>query len=224
MEPQMLWTLFTIFFIASPSLGQTPTMGKADAGVSDTYLASLGTAAPSYLIARLRDPVNEKYYRGIVSRLKWGTMDEQRENQDIFKGLTDFIAINSSRAGEIPVATWLAMGDALEIIGQRGAGAGVGYLTEWVTTANYVKTIHCHTRTYDSKALAEELQRSAIVGLGFSGDQSASEVLHQLSANPPKVHYPGSLRGVLNRAIAENAKIQKDGPEIFFRVKKQPNK
>ena len=203
---------------ASPvALANQGISGKHETAVPDSYLARLGTAAPTFLIERLQDPLNEKNYRGVVERLEWESKGMPREDQRIFTGLSRFIGRNMERDEVLP-DTEAAMDDAMMIIGSRGGEAGVNYLIEWVTTDKYIKSVRCHDRfTRDPEQFAVRLLKRGVRGLGLSGKPKALEVLKKLKADPPKIRYFNkSVENAIDFAISENLQIQKDGPEKYF--------
>src|SRR5579883_1589999 len=104
MRSRLLLALIATWLAASMAAAQVASSQKPNPGVSDAYLASLGTAAPTFLVRRLEDPAEEEHYLGIVQTLKWQSRDVQRDDSRIFTGLTEFISRNISR-GEIPTKT-----------------------------------------------------------------------------------------------------------------------
>ncbi len=182
-----------------------------------TTFVSLGTASDSFLLSRLDDEQYEKYSHGIVSYLRWKSNAEPREKKIIFDGLVKFVNKIIQRDAKISQGLENSVGDALvAAIGQRGGEAGVSYLADWVTTDKFVKRVQCRTAAENREKVADLLRRDAVIGLGFSGSKKALDILNGLAQNPPQTMYPGSFRGVLNRAISENTSIQKDGEEKFF--------
>lgn len=189
-----------------------------DAGVSDEYLVTLGTAAAiSHLLTTLDDPKYEQYSEGILVRLKlYG--DLSNPNIQVYEALRKFIELRSNCEGRVSERTNFTLGTALEVLGQRSGEKGVSYLIAWITSDENINRINCYDETADVATVRDRIRRSAVVGLGLSGKQSALAALLEIKATPPKVRYLGSFIGVVDRAISENKIIQKNGVESFYKL------
>jgi hypothetical protein len=206
-----------LLLIGTCSTPSSASVMKLDAGISDEFLVKQGTSADAVLISRLLNPENEKYFRGLVSRLRWQDETMPRGKKIVSSGLIEFVATNGAREGKIPADTLYAMHDAMEVIGERGDDADVKYLVDWITTAKYSDQIRCSVNSAGTAGVAERLRGGAVTGLGFSGKSSAMAALENMLKNPPAgVNNIRSFIGVVNRAISENQEISRDGDSVFF--------
>lgn len=204
---------FTLAFLLAIGLSDSASANKQkpapDVGVPDQQLASLGTGAASFLIERLHDVKNEKYFEGAVDRLKAMGL-KSAPDERILLALQSFVEINSQRE-QVPFQTVMAMYEALGAMGYVGGPPGVDYLIEWVQTGKYAKKVRCHYGKRDIEYTASILRDGAVWGLGLSGDSKALKVLEDLATIRSDVPYKGSYLGVLQDAIKENKNLQKTG-------------
>lgn len=199
---------------------QKPSFEKLDAGVSDQYIVSLGTGADSFFSQRLSDPSAQKYLSATISHLRWKQDGSPRVNSEVSSALEQFVSSGIYHEGKISNELLESLSQALEVIGERGGPEAIAYLTDWATTDKFVRSVRCFGKGSSIEKTADRLRRHAVIGLGLSGSQQAMSTLQDLAKNPPKSIYPGSMKGVLNRAMSENTAIRRDGEEAFFRGSK----
>lgn len=194
-----------------------------EAGVSDEYLVSLGTAAVPFLAGQLLDLKNEKYFRGLVHRLwQWG---EKHEDPRAIQGLIDFVERFSKQKMEIPSESVYAMEDALRWLGWLSGYLdnpnGLNYLISWFTKKRYDK-VRCSTKDHPqgSKHAKFRLNIGATAGLGSTGFPRALQVLRRLQKDLPES--PKSWQetltkpGVIRDAIRRIEEMQKVGVKKYL--------
>ncbi len=219
MKRGIVLALFVAFSFGVNIYGENPVGDWApppEAGIADNALQALGNKAEAVLLNRFADPANEKFREGLIYRMRvYG--DIARPSEAVRKQLHDYVEAEViSCQGTVDFKRLYLIGSALEVIGQRGGPEGIKYLEKWVANDSFSTRINCYPRGRTSEYSSELLQWSAVIGLGLSADKNALTFLHQTAKNPPKVKYPGSLMGVINRAIAENTEIQKVGIRKFY--------
>jgi len=187
-----------------------------DAGISDTELQSMGPNAEGELLRRFADSNNEKHKEGLLHRMRlYG--DLAHPSEPVRKQMNDYVETEiSSCQGPVDSKRLLLMASALEVLGQRGGPEGIKYLEKWISDDSFSARVNCYPSGKASDYSRDYLIWSAVIGLGLSGDKTALTFLKKTTQNPPKVKYPGSLMGVLNRAVAENVKMQKVGARKFY--------
>jgi hypothetical protein len=178
----------------------------------------MGASAENELLRRFVDSNNEKYKEGLLHRMRlYG--DPARPSEPMRKLLNEYVEAEiSSCQGPVDGKRLLIMASALEVLGQRGGPEGIKYLEKWVADDSISSRVNCYPSGKSSDYSRDYLLWSAVIGLGLSGDKTALAFLSKTAQNPPKVKYPGSLMGVLNRAIAENTKIKKMGARKFYQT------
>lgn len=183
------------------------------AGISFKELEALGARADSELIKRFADPKNERYRSGLLARIRvFG--NQNKPNPEILDGLKLFVEHEVAACqGQVEGGRIGHIGSALSLIGQRGGTRGTDYLKSWVTDKSVHGRLKCFSYMRDAEDGQDQLRRSALLGIGLSGTKESMKFLTWVGSHPPVVKYSGSFMGVLNVAVAENTKIQKDGIE-----------
>jgi hypothetical protein len=203
--------------LSSRLWSQTPEVPATlpDAGVSDAYLIKAGTSAVSILSSRLDNPQNEPYFEGIISRLK--TIDPvENQRAEMTRALTRFAQRNSQRNGDVG-KTVFAICSALETIGMRGGDAGIDFLSDWLRTDKYAKTVRCYRGAAKNPEETKDLLFAcAARGLGFSGHTRGLKTLSDAQQSPPKTMWPENLKGAIQESIQMNKKIKKKGLSSVF--------
>lgn len=173
--------------------------------VSDPYLIKAGTSVVSFLSSSLENPQNEPHFESIISRLK--TIDlAENQKSEITWALMRFVQRNAQRKGDIG-KTVFAVCSALETIGTRGGDAGIEFLSDWLRTNKYAKTVRCHGPAKNSKETKELFFACVARGLGFSGHPRGLEVLTEAQHLPPNTLRPEYLKGVIRESIQTNKKL-----------------
>lgn len=192
-----------------------------DAGISDDELEKLGPSVDSELIRRFDGTNGEKFRRGLLFRMRlYG--DLKKPNAKVFSVLKGYIESEASTCkGEVSLQRIFNIGDALQVAGQRGGSLAVDYLRTWIEDKSVYGRIHCFNHARSEEDVQEQLRRSAIAGLGYSGDKSGLDFLRALANNPPKVKYSGSLLDAVNSAILRFESIQKHGIEKHFQSSRE---
>lgn len=208
--------LVAILFLtyAQPAFSQqiAEVAAPPDAGVTDAYLATLGPMAETDLLDRLDDPKKAKYAEGLIFRLRLHG-DVKKPNKRIVDRLKKYVERQAKLDGAVSKNQIFAIGSALEAIGQRGGDEGTEYLHKWVMDDVFLAAIKIYYPGGSADWTRDLMRQSAVLGLGLSGSNKSYQMLLEIQKNPPVVSYKGNFMGVLDRAISENRKINKDGIE-----------
>lgn len=187
---------------ASPAHAQT----RENAGVTDEFLVSLGTAAENHLTTALNDRAKEDYALGLVLRLETiGYIDEP--NPRIFRALKIFIERQAKRNGDIG-KTIEALYRAFDAIGRRGGDEGTDYLISWVVDSKKIEGVRAYRWTTVEES-REKIFKSAVRGLGLVGSDKAETALKALFDSDIPLKYE-DWRSDVESALELNKRVKKD--------------
>ncbi len=183
-------------------------------GVSENYLIALGTNSSRYLADRLKDPAEERHFRGLVQRLtRIGA--KSPEDPVVADSLMKFVDTHEQR-DIVPFQTVMAMYDSLSALGYIGGDSGIRYLSERLSPPNFTKAVRCRYGNRSSEYTASILRDATVRGIGFSDDGRALAQLERMGRNSPEIPYRGSFDGVLKKSISNNREIRKIGRAAFI--------
>lgn len=189
-----------------------------DAGISDDALGKMGPAADGELLNRFLDSKNKRFRKGLILRMRlYGNLEHP--NPALAKALRDAIEKEVAACkGTVTNQELLNLGSMLEVLGQRGGQPAIEYLEKWAGDPAISGRLKCAYPGGVAEDAQEQVRLSALLGLALSGDSHAVAYLEEMRKNPPKVKYPGSFNGMLDRAIYEGKKIQSEGIRKHYSV------